>query len=418
MVEAEAATADFAQTAPVASSYKSDLVEKLPLNRGLEQTLTLAPGVNATGPARGTGATARAAITISGAMSFENLFTVNGVVVNENLRGMPLDLFIEDALQETTITSGAVSAEFGRFAGGVVQAITKSGGNDFSGSFRTTFRNDDWRSTLPLNDRKVDRIVPVYEGDARRPAREGQAVVLRSGPAPRRHAQQPDLHDARQLRPRGQAAPLRGQAHLVADPRPHAARGLPEDQRGDAERRVHARSWTRTACTGSAATRRTCSPSTTRACSRRSSSWRRSTRGATSPSAAAARSSRTSCAGRCCIDRSRGPNARYNAPTFCAVCGRPRAARQRQRAGEGDLLRVHREPRLAPDRRRRRHLQRPPLRRQLPVGQRLPHLRHVGHPAGRRHLPRVRERRIDVRALEPDLRATARARASGRTRRS
>jgi outer membrane receptor for ferrienterochelin and colicin len=164
VVEAAAANADFAQTAPVAASYKADLVEKLPLNRGLEQTLALAPGVNATGPARGTGATARAAITISGAMSFENLFTVNGVVVNENLRGMPLDLFIEDALQETTTTTGAVSAEFGRFSGGVVQAITKSGGNDFSGSFRTTFRNDDWRSTLPLNDRKVDRIVPVYEG--------------------------------------------------------------------------------------------------------------------------------------------------------------------------------------------------------------------------------------------------------------
>jgi Carboxypeptidase regulatory-like domain/TonB dependent receptor len=163
LVEAQAAGTDFAQTAPVASSYKSELVEKLPLNRGLEQTLTLAPGVNATGPARGSGATARGAITISGAMSFENLFTVNGVVVNENLRGMPLDLFIEDALQETTTTTGAVSAEFGRFSGGVVQAITKSGGNDFSGSFRTTFRNDDWRSTLPLNDRKVDRVVPVYE---------------------------------------------------------------------------------------------------------------------------------------------------------------------------------------------------------------------------------------------------------------
>ena len=163
VVQAEATRTDFAQTAPVAASYKAELVEKLPLNRGLEQTLTLAPGVNATGPARGSGSTARGAITISGATSFESLFTINGVVVNENLRGMPQDLFIEDALQETTTTTGAVSAEFGRFSGGVVQAITKSGGNAFSGSFRTTFRNDDWRSTLPLNDRKVDRIVPVYE---------------------------------------------------------------------------------------------------------------------------------------------------------------------------------------------------------------------------------------------------------------
>lgn len=76
---------------------------------------------------------------VNGAMSFESLYLVNGVVVNENIRGQSLALLIEDALQETTITTAAVSAEFGRFQGGVVNVVTKSGGNDFSGSFRTTF---------------------------------------------------------------------------------------------------------------------------------------------------------------------------------------------------------------------------------------------------------------------------------------
>ena len=130
--------------------------------------INLAPGVQATGPNGG--------IAISGAMSFENLFMVNGVVVNENLRGQPLDLFIEDALQETTITTAAVSAEFGRFSGGVVQAITKSGGNEFSGSFRTTFGNDDWMALTPFpNDRRSDKRGAHLRGDAGRAHREGQA---------------------------------------------------------------------------------------------------------------------------------------------------------------------------------------------------------------------------------------------------
>ena len=42
-------------------------------------------------------------------------------------------------------TSG-ISAEYGRFSGGVVNVITKSGGNMFSGSFRDTSYNDKWRA--------------------------------------------------------------------------------------------------------------------------------------------------------------------------------------------------------------------------------------------------------------------------------
>jgi outer membrane receptor for ferrienterochelin and colicin len=161
-----AANENFHQSAQAATTYKYDeLIEKLPLfSRGqnaLQQIANLAPGVHDTGPS--SSATGNSAIAISGANSAESLFLVNGVVVNENLRGQPLTLFIEDAIQETTVQTSAVSAEFGRFAGGVVNAITKSGGNDFSGSFRTSFRNDDWRSTTPFAETKADKLIPTYE---------------------------------------------------------------------------------------------------------------------------------------------------------------------------------------------------------------------------------------------------------------
>ncbi len=69
---------------------------------------------------------------------------VNGVDVNDNLYGSPQDLFIEDAIEETQVLTRGISAEYGRFTGGVVNAITKSGGNKFSGSFRVNFQNEQW----------------------------------------------------------------------------------------------------------------------------------------------------------------------------------------------------------------------------------------------------------------------------------
>ena len=47
------------------------------------------------------------------------------------------------------MTSG-VSSEFGRFSGGVINAVTKRGGNAFSGSFRVDYTNPAWRDENPL----------------------------------------------------------------------------------------------------------------------------------------------------------------------------------------------------------------------------------------------------------------------------
>ena len=63
--------------------------------------------------------------------------------------------YIEDAIQEVTVASAGVSAEYGRFAGGVANAVTKSGGNTFSGSFRTSFANDSWRSFTPFESTQL-----------------------------------------------------------------------------------------------------------------------------------------------------------------------------------------------------------------------------------------------------------------------
>jgi len=151
------------QTQQNATTVTSQQLDKLPTARNIASAVALAPGTSNTGPSGNT--------VIGGAMSFENLYLVNGVAVQDNIRNTPYNLFIEDAIQEQTVSTSGISAEYGRFTGGVVNVITKSGGNVFSGSFRTTFDNDKWTkktdyvspTTGQNTEVKVDKINPTYE---------------------------------------------------------------------------------------------------------------------------------------------------------------------------------------------------------------------------------------------------------------
>ena len=146
------------ETTQVTTNFDVQTVRELPTGRDIREITLLAPGV--------TEGAVNDQITISGAMSFDNLFLVNGVIVNENLRGQPHDLFIEDAIKETTILTGGVSAEYGKFTGGVVSTLTKSGGNEFSGSLRDSIANPSWTSKTDFATQvdPIDQMNETYEG--------------------------------------------------------------------------------------------------------------------------------------------------------------------------------------------------------------------------------------------------------------
>jgi hypothetical protein len=145
------------ETTEVQTNFSQKLMESLPTTRTLLAAVNLAPGVTTNGVG---GATA-----ISGAFAYDSTYYVDGAVVNELLRGQPQNLFIEDSIQETTIQTGAISAEYGRFTGGVVSAISKSGGNEFTGSFRDSNINNAWttRGALDNGARPTSKIQPTYE---------------------------------------------------------------------------------------------------------------------------------------------------------------------------------------------------------------------------------------------------------------
>ena len=211
--------ADFTQSTTAAASYKAEQIDRLPVGRDIRGAVLLAPGTTSTGPDGN--------VTFSGAASYEGLFLLNGVVLNETLRNQERLLFIEDAIEETKTSTAAISAEYGRFSGGVANVLTKSGGNKFSGSVRVTFDNDKWRALTPFekslsSDPRRNVTVPTYEATLGGPILKDK--LFRLVPAVNRALHLPKRRTAggsHHLRQRRQRQALRGQAHLRPFVEPH-----------------------------------------------------------------------------------------------------------------------------------------------------------------------------------------------------
>ena len=159
-VTAEVSTAGL--TSPtIGANYDSTEIARLPTGRTPALIAELAPGLTNNTPNAGQ-------VTISGGFAYDNVFMINGVDINDNLFGTANNVFIEDAIEETSVLTSGISAEYGRFTGGVINMITKSGGNDFSGSFRANLSNDAWTVETPREKdadiERQDKINQNYEG--------------------------------------------------------------------------------------------------------------------------------------------------------------------------------------------------------------------------------------------------------------
>ncbi len=105
-------------------------METLPSGRNYASVVQIAPGVSSdANPGNATQST----ISVYGSSGAENAFYIDGVNttgVEYGFQGKELNF---EFIRELDVKTGGYEAEYGRATGGIVNVITKSGGNDFSG---------------------------------------------------------------------------------------------------------------------------------------------------------------------------------------------------------------------------------------------------------------------------------------------
>jgi outer membrane receptor protein involved in Fe transport len=146
-VKAESPLIDVKQNAS-AASIREDVISRIPKGRDFSNLVAFqAPG--AEDEPRGGG------IQIDGASGSENRFVVDGLDTTSLRSGLSQKPVLTDFIQEVQVKSSGYNAEYRASTGGVISAITKTGGNQYHGSFGTYFNNDnlrgDMRPTLRLN---------------------------------------------------------------------------------------------------------------------------------------------------------------------------------------------------------------------------------------------------------------------------
>jgi carboxypeptidase family protein len=140
------------ENATLSGNVQGAQIVELPLNgRDWAQLATLEPGVVQVRPhenveqpggnLRGLGNQ----MTIDGNRPTQNVYRLNGIIVNDysnagpgNVLGASVGV---DAIQEFSVLTANYSAEYGFTSGGVINAVTKSGTNQFHGSLYEFLRN-------------------------------------------------------------------------------------------------------------------------------------------------------------------------------------------------------------------------------------------------------------------------------------
>jgi len=136
--EAEVA---FSERSPGSDVIGQDRIAVLPINgRRVLDFATLAAGVSFDQTPQ-LGATRSSGLSFSGQRGRSNNIQVDGLDNNDETVGAVRALFSQEGVREFQVISGSPSAEFGAASGGVVNVVTKSGGDVLSGSLFGFFRD-------------------------------------------------------------------------------------------------------------------------------------------------------------------------------------------------------------------------------------------------------------------------------------
>ena len=114
------------KTSSRATNIRAEQVNLLPHGRDFSTLVTQAPGANNEAKSGG--------IMIDGASASENRYVIDGTETTDLVLGTNGKRLISDFVDEVQVKSSGYPAEFGGSTGGVINVITKSGTNNFSGN--------------------------------------------------------------------------------------------------------------------------------------------------------------------------------------------------------------------------------------------------------------------------------------------
>ena len=137
-VVAEAVTVD-TTSANLGHNLDVRAIETLPTGRNYSSIVQVTPGVSSDANPENS---RQSTITVYGSSGAENSFFIDGVNttgVEYGFQGKELNF---EFIQAIDVKTGGYEAEYGRSTGGVINVITKSGGNEFHGDVFGYFDDD------------------------------------------------------------------------------------------------------------------------------------------------------------------------------------------------------------------------------------------------------------------------------------
>lgn len=126
----------------VGSSFDISFITQQPVTRNYYAIIKAAPGVNLDYMS----SSGSAVLAYGGTEERQNAFHLDGVNVADTGGGQHWVLPAIQWMQEIQISGPGAPAEFGGFTGGVINGVTRSGGNTFSGDLELIYQPKDWVS--------------------------------------------------------------------------------------------------------------------------------------------------------------------------------------------------------------------------------------------------------------------------------
>ncbi|ODT94527.1 MAG: energy transducer TonB [Rhodanobacter sp. SCN 67-45] len=137
------------QSTETSTNVNREEIARMPVDQNLTSVALLAPGVI-------TGNSSFGGMSFGGSSVAENSVFINGLNVTDFYRRQSFSAAPFAFFQEFQVKTGGYSVEFGRSTGGVINAVTRSGSNEFKAGIETTFEPSAWRAAA--DDHQFDGI--------------------------------------------------------------------------------------------------------------------------------------------------------------------------------------------------------------------------------------------------------------------